>query len=500
MPQLPRRSAPLLRKVKGKSHASDDDHEVDATFGANQLPTPSSTNSARSATDSSRLKVVDDIDIYADPISSDDEHQTGFQNAPSLPSSTAPGAGSPTCKRIGPLVGPISERSDLRSQRLSTRSPPQSSGNKRSITAASEHPSSESDEMAVDWMMGSQSKKPKMSAYTANVHAQPRVKTVQYGGKAQKQRSRDAVQKKKAGFKHIPPVEETTNAAKPAFKRPTVTSDMFMFGADAAFKQPGQHDSVSGHHEDDSSSLSDYPDSPQLVNVEVRCAAPRSPECAICGDAVMPSLREDFEDQHGLRGVAFTYKWQQRFCRYHKLHHARDVWEQRGFPDIDWDGLPTRLKQRKHTTHIKRVISGEIESSFRREWEAKVKKGARSLQQAADDDDGARRASAGYYGPRGEKLMSDHILASFGDLLRNHAAKDKLIASAGVSGGVSGFVQSVLVPEIAVSLIREDLGAKKVRDGEQILLLSAELGEMLHPELDDLAVTRPNVSDDEAMR
>ena len=66
-----------------------------------------------------------------------------------------------------------------------------------------------------------------------------------------------------------------------------------------------------------------------------------------------------------------------------------------------------------------------------------------------------------------------------------HATRDKHIAAAGVSGGVSGFVQAVLVPELAVMLIREDLGAKSSQDPVQVLRESATIGELLNPEVED---------------
>ncbi|KAI6893742.1 hypothetical protein KC316_g11282, partial [Hortaea werneckii] len=95
-----------------------------------------------------------------------------------------------------------------------------------------------------------------------------------------------------------------------------------------------------------------------------------------------------------------------------------------------------------------------------------------------------------------------HILHTFTPDLRTLAATDKLLASAGVAGGVSGFVQAVLVPELALSLVSEDLetaaakGQKRkgspsasttttttTQDPVQVLEESAELGELLNPEV-----------------
>ena len=91
-----------------------------------------------------------------------------------------------------------------------------------------------------------------------------------------------------------------------------------------------------------------------------------------------------------------------------------------------------------------------------------------------------------------------HILHTFTPNLRALAATDKLLASAGIAGGVSGFVQAVLVPELALSLVSEDLETASSNDQKrkggssatiatmdlvQVLEESAELGELLNPEV-----------------
>ena len=53
-----------------------------------------------------------------------------------------------------------------------------------------------------------------------------------------------------------------------------------------------------------------------------------------------------------------------------------------------------------------------------------------------------------------------------------------------MSGGVSGFVQAVLVPELAVQVILEDMNVDE-RQARDIIAASAELGELLHPDSDD---------------
>lgn len=79
---------------------------------------------------------------------------------------------------------------------------------------------------------------------------------------------------------------------------------------------------------------------------------------------------------------------------------------------------------------------------------------------------------------------TEHIINHLSDKLREQSSRDKLVAAAGVSGGVSGFVQAVLVPELAEQLVMEDLKVSSTR-AREIITESAELGELLYPDVDD---------------
>jgi RTC4-like domain len=72
----------------------------------------------------------------------------------------------------------------------------------------------------------------------------------------------------------------------------------------------------------------------------------------------------------------------------------------------------------------------------------------------------------------------EHILAEFGPELRRRSDSDRLIRAT----GVSDFVITVLVPELAVMLVKEDM---KVCDktARQVLQESASLGETLHEDI-----------------
>jgi hypothetical protein len=58
------------------------------------------------------------------------------------------------------------------------------------------------------------------------------------------------------------------------------------------------------------------------------------------------------------------------------------------------------------------------------------------------------------------------------------------MASGGASGGVSGFVHAILVPELALGLIMEDMNCDRDR-AEIILADSADIGELFNAEEDE---------------
>lgn len=64
--------------------------------------------------------------------------------------------------------------------------------------------------------------------------------------------------------------------------------------------------------------------------------------------------------------------------------------------------------------------------------------------------------------------------------LRRLATSDHIVKQA----GVVGYAQSVLVPELAVRLVKEDMGVND-DSARQVLRESISLGEKLNPALDD---------------
>ncbi|KXL46497.1 MAG: hypothetical protein FE78DRAFT_89370, partial [Acidomyces sp. 'richmondensis'] len=119
--------------------------------------------------------------------------------------------------------------------------------------------------------------------------------------------------------------------------------------------------------------LSDVPPSPnaeEIAKLDMPVVGSYVPqvECSICGAQVSKLLKENFEDNFN-HSRKVNYRWQQRFCRFHRQESARKMWEERRYPHIDWETFVDRMKRPKHTQHVRRVMSGEVNSIFRIELE-----------------------------------------------------------------------------------------------------------------------------------
>ncbi|MCJ1373051.1 hypothetical protein MMC20_004277 [Loxospora ochrophaea] len=239
------------------------------------------------------------------------------------------------------------------------------------------------------------------------------------------------------------------------------------------------------------SSLSSPPLSPTLSSHSL---PPPPSLCPVCQAPIPPTLLQSFFSTH--RPRAFTTLAQTRFCRYHAQNSAKHLWSSRHYPSIDWATLPSRCTTHHHP-FLSDIICGRIPSFYAAQLADRTRSGRhRTLQQsmlADDDDDPAQAWSTGYYGPRGARVMMENVMDAFAGLLRRQAAGDKLIGAA----GVSGYVQAVLVPELAVRLVMEDLGIEEEERARKVLGESWEVGELLCEEVGERIVEREEDKDEE---
>ena len=84
-----------------------------------------------------------------------------------------------------------------------------------------------------------------------------------------------------------------------------------------------------------------------------------------------------------------------------------------------------------------------------------------------------------------DRLRADNIMSRFSSKLRRMAASDKLISC----GGVSRYVQAVLVPELAVFLVMDDMSVDE-EEARGVLRDSIDMGNLLNEEEDEI-ITDP---------
>lgn len=80
-----------------------------------------------------------------------------------------------------------------------------------------------------------------------------------------------------------------------------------------------------------------------------------------------------------------------------------------------------------------------------------------------------------------KKNRTENIISHFASQLRRLAASDKLVSSR----GVSGYVQAVLVPELANMLVREDMGVDE-ESARAVIRDSVNVGRLLCEEEDEV--------------
>lgn len=175
---------------------------------------------------------------------------------------------------------------------------------------------------------------------------------------------------------------------------------------------------------------------------------------------------------------------QEKFCRSHQKKKAMQDWELNDYPEIGWENLALRIA--KHHSFIKALIDGE-DCHSRRTLDETVKAGKdRTLLKMTSN------LTPGYYGSRGLREISESIMKKFTPLLKKRIVKDRLIAAR----GVTGFVQSVLVPEVTVLLIMEDMNIDN-KQAREVLANSVCIGELVHEEIKDFVDRRVEDSEDD---
>lgn len=224
--------------------------------------------------------------------------------------------------------------------------------------------------------------------------------------------------------------------------------------------------------------LSASPPRPDSVNPNEITYFTPAKVCPMCNAPVDVLLMEEY-----LPTTRPTVRQQTRFCKAHRLRDAHEAWLKNDYPkDLDWSKFNARL--RRHHPDIKAILNKQRPSFYRDAFAKHIASGQnRTLRQCLAQETDIEGLSSGYYGSKGTKLITQNILNTFSPMLRRLAATDKLIAD----GGVSGYIQAVLAPEMAVVLVQEDMGV----DGErarEILRESEGIGNLVNEEEDEVVL------------
>ncbi|KAF2855452.1 hypothetical protein T440DRAFT_463860 [Plenodomus tracheiphilus IPT5] len=207
-------------------------------------------------------------------------------------------------------------------------------------------------------------------------------------------------------------------------------------------------------------------------------------QCTLCKE---PIEIEDYWDFW--KGKDKTVKNHTAFCHAHKKKSAQDEYKREGYPTINWDTLPTRI--RKHRMSLFQILTNDRPSTYRTRYEPLALTGKAAavpsrrndlpstiqdeLDSYAVDD---QSTYPGYYGPHGRRAITEHVMK----VLKNEI---KICKDAVVQGsGPAAFVQAVLVPEMAVMLIMEDCEVDRER-AEEIREATCEMGVLLNEEIED---------------
>ncbi|RJE20501.1 hypothetical protein PHISCL_07171 [Aspergillus sclerotialis] len=212
----------------------------------------------------------------------------------------------------------------------------------------------------------------------------------------------------------------------------------------------------------------------RLNSAEESKSKPAQSLCPVCNEEVDPQLLEAF-----LAKPRRRVRDQLQFCESHQRTTAENQWQEKGYPNIDWDNFEQRIQG--HFADIEKLLVPDSPSYYHNVLVDTLKSGKAKNFRLTLAGDGLEKISCGYYGTRGSTVMLQALTRRFSQKIRRLAASDQIINKA----GVVGYTQSVLVPELAMRLVKEDMN---VSDdiARQIMRDSINVGELLNANPNDV--------------
>ncbi|KKY25149.1 hypothetical protein UCRPC4_g02029 [Phaeomoniella chlamydospora] len=222
-----------------------------------------------------------------------------------------------------------------------------------------------------------------------------------------------------------------------------------------------------------SSSLSSVPSDSPLDEFN------RSTEFIPCPLCETPLHRDFFESYNNGRPLKFSE--QHRFCHDHKLNTAKAQWKEKGYPDVQWaNWIPSRVDN-SHIQTLLEILYSKQPSHYEAILADRASGGVKALQMYLKREI-IDVVHPGYYGPKGNKHLTQMIQERLAKQLNRSAKKNPLVRDA----GVGGYVQAVLVPELTVLLVKEDMSIETDERAREIIKESSEMGRLIHGEEEDV--------------
>jgi hypothetical protein len=538
MPPLPRNAPKLLSQVGNKRHASDEDHEEPIT---KRMRSPAKRQAQK------------EEDIHAEPASSSDEDlrkpapRTSRPSMPMIP--TTDELSVPPKKSARKQPGTQVTSSGTARTRETEKGKKKSNDDKENTATVAPQSSSNSTqddpfEFGMEHASQRSNKSSRAKTFgtkkkTGNIHAAPppakqtrkgpfirvpasakrsnkkpsddwdgldddgNVSEVSMVSMEDKDTELRNVEKKKHGLKRTNNKEATLTHDELGAEFPSMPEDKDLKRAIRRAKPtvlhgqldewmqdraPGSSQPASSAPQEDYGDLKDYLE--QLPAEEKEGSI-----CPLCRAPVKEDEYWEF-----WKGQKKTVKNQNRFCRSHQTASAWDEYRSEGYPDIDWNTLPQRIK--KYRMDLFKILNNDRPSVYRERYEpiALTGKAAavpsrrkdlpehvqQELESYALDD---QATYPGYYGPHGRRLITETVMKVLKNEIKN--CSDSVVQGS----GPATFVQAVLVPEAAIMLIMEDCGVDRV-EAEEIREKTYEIGMLLNEEIEDKVETYEH-SDDE---
>ena len=265
--------------------------------------------------------------------------------------------------------------------------------------------------------------------------------------------------------------EEVTPVSTPPKRRKSSPEPEFMVPPKAAISpdngtpfKPWSSIHSSKQHNDggsesplsDVGSLSSSTSFKHIRSSNTSISGSQSTQCLVCLASIDSTLLEEFRRLKKVHPKnRLTVRQQELLHTYHSKRDLKIVWQERHYPTITWESLTARLKS--HQTHISSIIENTTPSfSYYRSklQQCRPGRGRKTITLAEEMKTSEMHNKVlGYYGTRGQRVAGDWLLSQFSTRLKQKS-RDPDIK---LAGGVSNFVQKVLIPELVQQLLIQDM-------------------------------------------